>query len=112
VKKISTLMFVVMLFGLVLSACATPTPVTVIETVVVEKEGETIIETVEVVKEVVVTKEVEVEVPVEVATKTLVFSSRLFSPPREQEFFINEVIIPLTIRHCLTGPRSNRAPTM
>jgi multiple sugar transport system substrate-binding protein len=31
---------------------------------------------------------------VEVPTKTLVFSSRLFSPPREQEYFINEVIKP------------------
>jgi multiple sugar transport system substrate-binding protein len=57
-------------------------------------------EPVEVIKEVEVPveviKEVEVEVPVEVevATKTLVFTSRLFSPPREQEYFINEIIKP------------------
>lgn len=31
---------------------------------------------------------------VEVAPTTLVFSSRLFSPPAEQEFFINEIIKP------------------
>ena len=41
---------ILMVLSLVLSACATPTPetVTVIETVVVEKEGQTVIETVEV----------------------------------------------------------------
>jgi multiple sugar transport system substrate-binding protein len=101
-KKISTLMLVAMIGAMLLAACATPTPETIIETVVVEKEGETIIETVEVEVEKVVTKEVEVEVPVEVATKTLVFSSRLFSPPREQEFFINEVIKPFEEEHGVT----------
>lgn len=101
-KKISYLMLIVFLSVALLSACATPTPETVIETVIVEKEGETVIETVEVEKEVVVTKEVEVEVPVEVASKTLVFSSRLFSPPREQEYFINEVIKPFEEEHGVT----------
>jgi len=54
------------ILGLFVTACATPTPETIIETVVVEKEGETIIETVEVVVvetvevETVVTQEVEV----------------------------------------------------
>ncbi|MFC1879743.1 ABC transporter substrate-binding protein [Chloroflexota bacterium] len=62
-------LFIIM--GILLAACATPTPQTIIETVVVEKEGETIIETVEVEvekeveKEVVVTVEVEVEVIVD-----------------------------------------------
>jgi multiple sugar transport system substrate-binding protein len=73
VKKILTLMLLGMLL---LSACATPTPVTIVETVVVEKEGETVIETVEVEveKEVVVTKEleVEVEVPAEPTDMTVI----------------------------------------
>jgi LysM repeat protein len=34
-----------------------------------------------------------------VAGQTLVFESRLFSPPREQEFFINEVIKPFEAEH-------------
>ena len=37
---------------------------------------------------------VPVAAPAEGGSETLVFSSRLFSPPREQEFFINEVIKP------------------
>jgi multiple sugar transport system substrate-binding protein len=37
-----------------------------------------------------------------VEKKTLVFSSRLFSPPREQEFFINEVIKPFEEEHGVT----------
>ncbi|RLC80706.1 MAG: sugar ABC transporter substrate-binding protein [Chloroflexi bacterium] len=40
--------------------------------------------------------------PVDVPAKTLVFSSRLFSPPREQEFFINEVIKPFEEEHGVT----------
>lgn len=64
---------------------------------------ETIIETVEVPgEEVIVTKEVEVEVEVEVPSKTLVFSSRLFSPPREQEYFITEIIQPFEEEHGVT----------
>jgi multiple sugar transport system substrate-binding protein len=78
--------------------------------VIVEVEGETVVETVEVEKEVVVTQEVEVEkevvvteeVEVEVPSRTLVFSSRLFSPPREQEFFINEIIKPFEEEHGVT----------
>jgi multiple sugar transport system substrate-binding protein len=68
------------------------------ETIIKEVEvpGETIIEEVE------VPVEVEVEVPVEVPSKTLVFSSRLFSPAREQEFFINEVIKPFEEEHGVT----------
>jgi multiple sugar transport system substrate-binding protein len=65
--------------------------VTRVVTETIEVEGETV-EVTRIVTE-------EVEVPVEVAapaegSRTLVFSSRLFSPPREQEFFINEIIKP------------------
>jgi multiple sugar transport system substrate-binding protein len=106
-KKFSILLIVALLALTALFAC---TPETIVETVVVEVEGEKIVETVEVEvevpveveKEVVVTKEVEVEVPVEVAPKTLVFSSRLFSPPREQEYFINEIIKPFEEEHGVT----------
>ncbi|MBC7252155.1 MAG: extracellular solute-binding protein, partial [Anaerolineae bacterium] len=79
---------------MVLAACATPTPQVIKETVVVK-------ETVPVtVKETVVVKEtVEVEKP---GARTLVFSSRLFSPPREQEFFINEVIKPFEEEYGVT----------
>lgn len=100
-KKFSILMTIALLIAAFLTACA---PEKIVETVIVEKEGEKIIETVEVEKEVEVIKEVEVEVPVEVevATKTLVFSSRLFSPPREQEFFINEIIKPFEEEHGVT----------
>jgi multiple sugar transport system substrate-binding protein len=38
----------------------------------------------------------------DVAGQTLVFESRLFSPPREQEFFINEVIKPFMAEHGVT----------
>jgi multiple sugar transport system substrate-binding protein len=106
-KKFVFLMITALLVALALTACA---PETIVETVIVEKEGEKIIETievevekeVEVVKEVVVTQEVEVIKEVEVAPKTLVFSSRLFSPPREQEYFINEVIKPFEEEHGIT----------
>jgi multiple sugar transport system substrate-binding protein len=102
-KKFTIFMTVALLVAAILTACA---PETIVETVIVEKEGEKIVETVEVEveKEVEVVKEVEVikEVEVEVPTKTLVFSSRLFSPPREQEFFINEVIKPFEEEHGVT----------
>ena len=48
-KSLFFIVSVLMALGLVLSACGTPTPETVIQTVVVEKEGKTVIETVEVV---------------------------------------------------------------
>jgi multiple sugar transport system substrate-binding protein len=78
---------------MILSACPAPTPqvVEVPKEVVVEK---TVVETVEVVKEVVVEKEV--------ASKVLVLESRLFSPPREQEFFINEILAPFEEEHGVT----------
>jgi glucose/mannose transport system substrate-binding protein len=50
-KKLSILMFVVMLASSLLAACApaaVPTPETIIQTVVVEKAGETVVQTVEV----------------------------------------------------------------
>jgi multiple sugar transport system substrate-binding protein len=104
-KKFTIYLIIAILVVAALSAC---TAEPVVETVVVEVQGETIVETVEVEvpveveKEVVVTQEVEVEVPVEVESKTLVFSSRLFSPPREQEYFINEIIKPFEEEHGVT----------
>ena len=93
-KKLSYILLAVILGASLLTACQPAEPETVIETVIVEKEGETIVETVEV--------EVEVEKEVEVPSKTLVFSSRLFSPPREQEYFINEIIKPFEEEHGVT----------
>ena len=63
-RKINIITLVALL-AVMLVACAqsTPTPQVIVETVVVEKEGETIIETVEVEKEVIVVETVEVEVP-------------------------------------------------
>jgi multiple sugar transport system substrate-binding protein len=84
-KKFSFLMIVVLAGALLLTACQ---PETIVEYVEVEVEGETITE--------VVTEEVMVP------SKTLVFSSRLFSPPREQEFFINEIIKPFEEEHGVT----------
>jgi len=84
-KKFSIVMAIVLVGALFLSACQ---PETIVETVIVEKEGETITE--------VVTEEVEVP------SKTLVFSSRLFSPPAEQLFFINEIIKPFEEEHGVT----------
>ena len=105
-KKFSIFLVLTLLVAAMLTACQ---PETIIETVVVEKEKEVIVtQEVEVEKEVIVTQEVEKEVivtqevEVEVATKTLVFSSRLFSPPREQEFFINEIIKPFEEEHGVT----------
>jgi ABC-type glycerol-3-phosphate transport system substrate-binding protein len=59
------LISLLLVLGMILAACGpAPTPVTIVETVVVEKEGETVVETVEVEKEVVVTVEVEKTVEV------------------------------------------------
>ena len=89
-KRFAVLLMVLTLVATVLAACPAPTPqiIEVIKEVPVEK---TVIETVVVVEEKIV------EVPV--APKVLVFESRLFSPPREQEFFINEVIVPFEQEH-------------
>jgi peptide/nickel transport system substrate-binding protein len=57
-KLTFTALSIFILASLILAGCATPTPETIIETVVVEKEGETVVETVEV--EVVKTVEVQV----------------------------------------------------
>ncbi len=90
------LMLGAILVGL-LAACAAPEPEIVeVTRIVTEKEE------VEVEKEVEVQVTVEVPVEVEVPVRTLVFSSRLFSPPREQEFFINEVIKPFEEEHGVT----------
>ncbi len=78
-KRMNVLLAVVMIASLVISACAAP--------IVAPQE-------VEVTRVVEVEKVVEKVVEKEAANNTLVFSSRLFSPPREQEFLINEVIKP------------------
>ena len=85
-KKFTVLFALLLVASMVLAAC----------------QPEVITKEVEVIKEVEVEVPVEVEVEVEVATKTLVFSSRLFSPPREQEFFINEIIKPFEEEHGVT----------
>jgi len=87
-KKFIVLFALLLVASMVLAAC---------QPEVVTKEIEV---PVEVVKEVEVPVEVEVEVPV--ASKTLVFSSRLFSPPQEQEFFITEIIKPFEEEHGVT----------
>ena len=87
-KKFIVLFALLLVASMVLAAC---------QPEVVTKEVEV---PVEVVKEVEVPVEVEVEVPV--ASKTLVFSSRLFSPPQEQEFFITEIIKPFEEEHGVT----------
>jgi len=73
---------------------------TVMEEVEVTRivEGET--QTVTEIQEVEVTRVVEsvVEVPSD-EQRTLVFSSRLFSPAREQEYFTNEIIKPFEEEH-------------
>ena len=87
-KRFATLLVVVAVLASFVAGCAAPAPEVVEKQVIVEKEVPV---TVEIVKEVVV--------EVEVAPKVLVFESRLFSPPREQEFFINEVIVPFEKEH-------------
>ena len=90
-KSFSIILLIALLGALVLSACATPTPETIIETVVVTQEVEKeVIVTQEVVVTEVVTEEIEVEVP----AKLLVLDSEMFSPPAEQQFFINEILVP------------------
>ena len=90
-KKLLPFITLLLALSFILAACQ---PTTVVETVIVTQEviKEVVVtEVVEVEKEVIVTEVV--EVPAEGET-VLAFSSRLFSPPREQEFFINEVIKP------------------
>ena len=84
-KKALLLLVVV---ATLLAACApaaTPTPqvITKVETKIVKET--------EIVEKIVKETEI-VEKPV--APKVLTFSSRLFSPPREQEYFINEILAP------------------
>jgi multiple sugar transport system substrate-binding protein len=76
----------ILLLGAVFAAACAPEPETVIKEV--EVPGADVI--------------TEVEVPVEVPSKTLVFSSRLFSPPTEQLFFIEEIIKPFAEEHGIT----------
>jgi len=99
-KRLLLLVTIIALLAIAVAACAQPTPETiekvVEKTVIVEQTVEV---PVEVEKTVIVKETVVVEVTPEApaepeAPRTLVFSSRLFSPPREQEFFINEIIKP------------------
>lgn len=90
-KAFSVILFVVLLSAGILSACATPTPETIIETVVVTQE---VVVTEVVTEEIVVTEVVTEEVEVEVPSMTLVLDSEMFAPPAEQEFFINEILVP------------------
>lgn len=76
----------ILLLGAVFAAACAPEPETIIKEV--EVPGADVI--------------TEVEVPVEVPSKTLVFSSRLFSPPAEQLFFIEEIIKPFEEEHGIT----------
>ena len=100
-KNLRLLVLFALVGTMVLAACAAPEPVTVEVEKIVEVPVEVEVPVVQTV-EVEVPVEVEVEVPVEVESRTLVFSSRLFSPPREQEFFINEVIKPFEEEHGVT----------
>jgi multiple sugar transport system substrate-binding protein len=84
-KKLFTFLMITVLLGAVFATACQP---------------ETVIQEVPV--EVIVTEEVEVPVEVEVPAKTLAFASRLFSPPREQEFLINEIIKPFEEEHGVT----------
>ncbi len=108
-RLVPVLLFV--MIGVLIAGCGAPVTIDAPVEVTVEVPVEV---TVEVEKEVPVEVivEVEKEVPVEVIvekivevpieSKTLVFTSRLFSPPREQEFFINEIIKPFEEEHGVT----------
>jgi ABC-type glycerol-3-phosphate transport system substrate-binding protein len=97
-NNITIILSLFIVLGVILSACATPTPQTIIETVVVEKEGETIIETVEV--EVVETVEVEVEKEVVVTQEVEVIvdptECNLESPPESAEINMIGWSFPIT----------------
>jgi multiple sugar transport system substrate-binding protein len=90
-KAFSLILFAALLGSVLLAACAQPTPETIIETVVVTQE---VIVTEVVTEEVVVTEVVTEEIEVPVPSMTLVLDSEMFSPPAEQEFFINEILAP------------------
>jgi len=90
-KTFSLILFIALIGGVMLAACATPTPETIIETVVVTQE---VVVTEVVTEEIVVTEVVTEEIVVEVPSTTLVLDSEMFSPPAEQAFFINEILVP------------------
>ena len=106
-KKILILSLV--LASILLLAACQPEEVEVTR-VVTETKTETVTEEVEVTRivegevvtemqEVEVTRVVESVIEVPAEEKTLTFSSRLFSPAREQEYFINEIIKPFEEEH-------------
>lgn len=85
-KSILFIMSVLLVLSLVLGACTAPIPetVTVIETVIVEKEGETVIETVEVVR----TVEIEVTPTPEPRAEAPLVQGVL---PREQTLIVGQL---------------------
>jgi oligopeptide transport system substrate-binding protein len=91
--KLFVLVSLLILASMVLGACAQPTPQvqTVVETVVVEKEGKTVVETVEVVK----TVEVQVTAPPVEEVKAPVLRVNLGSYPDvidpQKSSFVNEI---------------------
>ena len=88
-KTFSLILFIALIGGVMLAACATPTPETIIETVVVTEQ---VVVTEVVTEEIIVTEVVTEEIMV--PSTTLVLDSEMFSPPAEQEFFINEILAP------------------
>ena len=93
-NHITILLSLFIVLSVLLSACATPTPETIVETVVVEKEGETIIETVEV--EVIKTVEVEVVKTVEVEVIVDPTECNLEPPAEEVELNMIGWSFPIT----------------
>jgi ABC-type glycerol-3-phosphate transport system substrate-binding protein len=78
-SKVMAILLLIVMTVLIVACAAQPTPETVIETVVVEKEKEVkVIETVEVEKEVV--KEVEVEKEVIKETRPIIYNSYQSDP--------------------------------
>ena len=70
--------------GMVLASCASPTPERIVETVIVEKQGETVVQTVEVPKTVIETVEVEKTVIQTVEVKKEIVEPKCdFAPPTE-----------------------------
>ena len=88
-KTFSLILFIALIGGVMLAACATPTPETIIETVVVTEQ---VVVTEVVTEEIIVTEVVTEEIMV--PSTTLVLDSEMFAPPAEQEFFINEILVP------------------
>jgi multiple sugar transport system substrate-binding protein len=95
IKKISVLLVIAVVLGLIVACGPAPTPetVTVVETVVVEKEKEvTVVETVEVEKEVPVVETVEVEVVKEVPVERSVLVEFWTTDNEEERVQVYEAV--------------------